>query len=190
MKINDTLITTTTADITTQHLDGIVNAANSSLMGGGGVDGAIHRAGGPSILGECKEIVERTGRLPTGKAVSTTAGDLPAKRVIHTVGPVWYGGERGEAELLASAYTESLKVAVADGLKSVGFPSISTGAYRYPVAKAAEVAVKAVARFLAADTGLEEVRFVLFSEEIKGYYDAALANLEGLEGLEGLLEEE
>jgi len=124
-------------DITKQGTDAIVNAANSSLMGGGGVDGAIHRAGGPAILEECKKIVSRQGRLPTGKAVITTGGNLKAGYVIHTVGPVWRGGDKGESELLTSAYRESLEVAAENKLSSISFPSISTGVYGYPVDQAA-----------------------------------------------------
>src|SRR5512141_3248026 len=119
-------------DLTKQATDAIVNAANSSLMGGGGVDGAIHRAGGPAILEECKKIVARQGPLPPGQAVITTGGNLKAKFVIHTVGPIWHSGNSGEAELLASAYRESLNLAAQESLRSVSFPSISTGAYGYP----------------------------------------------------------
>lgn len=150
-------------DITQQDTDAIVNAANSSLMGGGGVDGAIHRAGGPVILEECQQIVARQGRLPAGKAVITSGGKLRARYVIHTVGPVWYGGSRGEPELLASAYEESLKLAAENHLGSISFPSISTGAYGYPVAQASRVAIEAVSQFLLKQsTSLREVVFVLF----------------------------
>jgi len=165
-------------DITRQDTDGIVNAANPGLMGGGGVDGAIHRAGGPAILEECRQIVARQGRLPTGKSVITTGGNLKAKYVIHTVGPVCHGGNRGERELLASAYRESLKVATGNKLTSVSFPSISTGAYGYPVADAAEVAVETVASFLKEeDTSLKEVRFVLFDAATYASYRSALDRL-------------
>lgn len=153
-------------DITRQQVDAVVNAANSTLMGGGGVDGAIHRAGGPSILEECREI-RRTRYpegLPAGEAVLTTAGLLPARHVIHTVGPV-YGREGGrEAELLAAAYRNSLALAAAHALGSVAFPSISTGAYSYPREEAAAVASRAVAEFLAADETVGEVRLVFFSK--------------------------
>ena len=150
-------------DITQQATTAIVNAANSSLMGGGGVDGAIHHAGGPSILEECRKIVSRIGRLETGKAVITTAGNLKSRYVIHTVGPVWHGGNSGERELLARAYTESLKIAVAYKLKSVSFPSISTGAYRFPVDNAAGIAINTVVSFIKKNQGnLAEVVFVLF----------------------------
>ncbi|MBI2851358.1 MAG: O-acetyl-ADP-ribose deacetylase [Chloroflexi bacterium] len=146
--INGVSLSLIQGDITEQATDAIVNAANSSLMGGGGVDGAIHRAGGPAILDECKQIVARQGRLPTGKAVITGVGNLKARFVIHTVGPVWRGGNQGEPELLASAYTESLKLAAEKNLRSVSFPSISTGAYGYPLPEAANVALNAVASFL------------------------------------------
>jgi len=165
-------------DITKQSTDGIVNAANPSLMGGGGVDGAIHRAGGAAILEECKQIVSRQGRLPTGKAVITTGGNLKAKYVIHTVGPVWHGGDRGEPELLASAYQESLKVATENNLTSISFPSISTGAYGYPVADAAKVAMKAVTSFLREEvSSLKEVVFVLFDSRTYESYRSALKEL-------------
>ena len=150
-------------DITTLKVDAIVNAANTSLLGGGGVDGAIHRAGGPAILEECKQIVNKQGRLPTGKAVITTGGKLPAKYVIHTVGPVWNGGNNGEPELLASAYRESLALAAAHNLVSVSFPSISTGVYGYPVEKAASVAISAIEEFLKnGKTSIKDIVFVLF----------------------------
>lgn len=153
-------------DIIEMETDAVVNAANSSLMGGRGVDGAIHRRGGPKILEECKRIraTEWPHSLPTGKAVITSGGNLKAKHVIHTVGPVWHGGKRGEPELLTQAYQNSLRLAVAKGLKSVAFPSISTGAYGYPVEDACRVALKAVKDFLEKEDGLDEVVFVLFSE--------------------------
>lgn len=165
-------------DITAQKTEVIVNAANSSLMGGGGVDGAIHRAGGLVILEECRKIVAQVGRLDTGKAVITRGGNLAAKYVIHTVGPVWHGGNRGEAELLASAYRESLKLAVAYKLKSLSFPSISTGAYGYPLAEAAKVALEAVLAFLKqSHTPLEQVVFVLYDSRAYQAYAAALESL-------------
>ncbi len=153
-------------DITDIEADAIVNAANSSLMGGGGVDGAIHRKGGPKILEECKRIreTEWPDGLPTGKAVITSGGNLKAKYVIHTVGPVWLGGFHVEAELLKQAYKNSLKLAVAKGLKTIAFPSISTGAYRYPVEDASQIAVGTVKDFLEKEDKLERVVFVLFSE--------------------------
>ncbi|MBM3154020.1 MAG: O-acetyl-ADP-ribose deacetylase [Chloroflexi bacterium] len=167
-------------DITRQSTDAIVNAANSGLMGGGGVDGAIHRAGGPAIKEECKQIVAKIGRLDTGKAVITTGGNLLSKYVIHTVGPIWHGGGHGEPDLLASAYRECLKLATERKLRSVSFPSISTGAYGYPVAEAAEIALKTVVSFLrSVSTTLEEVRFVLFDLGTYRVYSSALDRLEG-----------
>ncbi len=164
-------------DITRQAVDAVVNAANSSLMGGGGVDGAIHRAGGPAILEECRKIVREIGRLDPGKAVITTGGNLPARHVIHTVGPVWRGGTRGEPETLASAYRESLRLAERHGLRTVAFPSISTGAYGYPVREAARVALTTVADHLRGGSPLEEVRFVLFSARDLDAYRAALEQI-------------
>ena len=160
-------------DITKQEVDAIVNAANGSLMGGGGVDGAIHRAGGPSILAECREIRRTTHQdgLPTGMAVATTAGDLPARWVIHTVGPV-YARSEDRSGLLASCHTESLRVADELGARTVAFPAISTGVYGYPVAEAAAVAVQAVR---AADTSVEEVLFVLFGRDAYEAFERALA---------------
>jgi len=175
--VNKSKLTLIQGDITRQASDAIVNAANSSLMGGGGVDGAIHRAGGPAILEECKKIVARQGRLPTGKAVITTGGDLKARHVIHTVGPIWHGGDRGEADLLASAYKESLTLAVTSGLKTVSFPSISTGAYGYPVDSAAEVALQTVVKFLEKKTPLQEVVFVLFDNRTCEVYIEELERL-------------
>jgi O-acetyl-ADP-ribose deacetylase (regulator of RNase III) len=175
--INGTRLSLVQGDITKQTTDAIVNAANSSLMGGGGVDGAIHRAGGPGILEECKQIVSRQGRLPTGRAVVTTGGNLRAKYVIHTVGPIWYGGHRGEADLLASAYRGSLDLAVARGMKSISFPSISTGAYGYPVEQAAAVALQTVIDFLRQDGRLNEVVFVLFDAGTHRIYQKTLKRL-------------
>ena len=173
--INQAKLRIVQGDITQQHTEAIVNAANPSLMGGGGVDGAIHRAGGPAILEECKQIVSRQGRLPTGKAVMTTGGNLKARYVIHTVGPIWHGGDKGESELLASAYGESLKLAVENQLSSLSFPSISTGAYGYPVNKAAKEAIEAVISFLRLSlTSLREVVFVLFDSATFSAYSSAL----------------
>ncbi len=165
-------------DITQESTDAIVNAANQSLLGGGGVDGAIHRAGGPAILKECKAIRERQGGCPAGEAVITTGGQLAARYVIHTVGPVWRGGDRGEPDILASCYRNSLRLATEEGLRSVAFPSISTGAYGYPVDKAAPAALSAVASFLTEEKrapGL--VRFVLFDAGTLRAYRDALASL-------------
>ena len=150
------------SDITKETTEAIVNAANSSLMGGGGVDGAIHRAGGPSILQECKRIVAKVGTLPAGKAVITTGGRMTAKYVIHTVGPVYRGGRQGEAETLASCYRECIRLAEDHGIRSVAFPSISTGAYGYPVDKGAAIAARAVAEALPSCVQVELIRFVLF----------------------------
>lgn len=147
-------------DITEQEADAIVNAANSGLRGGGGVDGAIHRAGGPEIMEECR----RLGGCPTGSACATTAGRLKAKTVIHAVGPVWRGGGRGEAELLAGAYRASLEAASGMGLETVAFPSLSTGAYGYPLEQAAAIALGTVKDFLEKDPGIREVVFVLFDD--------------------------
>jgi O-acetyl-ADP-ribose deacetylase len=169
-------------DITRQATDAIVNAANSSLMGGGGVDGAIHRAGGPAILEECKKIVARQGQLPTGKAVITTAGNMKARHVIHTVGPIWHGGGQREPLLLASAYRESLALAAENKLTSISFPSISTGAYGYPADKAARVAVKEVIAFLEEPTSLKEVIFVLFDTRTYEIYADTLWNTMGEKG--------
>ena len=174
--IGKTKIRIVQGDITEQNTDAIVNAANSSLMGGGGVDGAIHRKGGPKILEECKRIRENTwpDGLPTGKAVITTGGNLKARYVIHTVGPVWHGGKHGERELLAEAYKNSLKLAVSKGLKTIAFPSISTGAYSYPIEKASKIALKTVQEFLEKENNLNEVLLVLFSKpDLETYEKAA-----------------
>jgi O-acetyl-ADP-ribose deacetylase len=163
------------ADITKEPTEAIVNAANSSLLGGGGVDGAIHRAGGPSILEECKRIVAgmKTGRLPAGQAVITTGGRLPAKYVIHTVGPV-YRGQAREAEILASCYRESIRIADEHGIRSLAFPSISTGAFGYPVHQAAQIAVRTIIEALPPCARVEHVRFVLFDiATCKAYVGAA-----------------
>jgi O-acetyl-ADP-ribose deacetylase (regulator of RNase III) len=175
--VNKTRLSLLQGDITRQATDAIVNAANSSLMGGGGVDGAIHRAGGPAILEECKQIVSRQGRLPAGKAVITTGGNLKARYVIHTVGPIWRDGTRGEPEVLASAYQESLRMAVNKGLKTISFPSISTGAYGYPVDQAAEVALHTVVDFLRHEASLDTVAFVLFDARTYQVYAKTLARL-------------
>jgi O-acetyl-ADP-ribose deacetylase (regulator of RNase III) len=161
-------------DITGEETDAIVNAANSSLLGGGGVDGAIHRTGGPAILEECRRIVERIGRLPAGQAVVTCAGKLAARYVIHTVGPFWSGGQSNEPETLASCHRESIRIADELQLASIAFPAISTGAYRYPVEQAAQVAVISAADELEKAAHLREVRFVLFDPgTVESYAEAA-----------------
>ena len=152
-------------DITKEDVDAIVNAANGSLMGGGGVDGAIHRAGGPEILKECKELrrVQFPDGLPTGQAVITTAGKMVAKHVIHTVGPVYGRGGKDKAELLAACYRNSLRLAADKGLKTIAFPAISTGVYGYPLDEAAKVSSQAIEKFFRADNSIEEVRLVFFA---------------------------
>ncbi len=175
-QIGKTRLLLVQGDITRQAVDAIVNAANSSLMGGGGVDGAIHRAGGPTILAACKEIVARDGRLPAGRAVVTPGGNLPARWVVHTVGPIYRDGGLGEAATLASCYRESLAAAAEVGARSICFPSISTGAYRYPIEAAAQVAVTTtVAEIPRHD--FAEVRFCLFSERDLAVYQAAIAEV-------------
>ncbi len=167
-------------DITEQHVDAVVNAANSTLLGGGGVDGAIHRRGGPAIRRECEQ--HRASRypegMPTGHAVVTTAGALPASRVIHTVGPVWHGGTQGEAALLAGAYRASLEAARAEGVRTIAFPALSTGAYGYPIRAATELALYTVSEWLAGHPdAIDEVRFVLFSESDLATYQDVLAGM-------------
>lgn len=158
VKIGQSVLELVEGDITQQDTEAIVNAANEQLRVGGGVDGAINRAGGPMIQEEARKI----GYCPTGKAVITTGGNLKAKYVIHAVGPIYRDGQHGEPELLASAYRESLKLASAKGIKSVAFPSLSTGAYGYPLAEAAKIALKTVKDYLAQHPEIELVRFVLF----------------------------
>ena len=163
-------------DITRQDVDAVVNAANSSLMGGGGVDGAIHRAGGPAILDECRKLRAERGKLSPGDAVATTGGKLNAKWVIHTVGPVYRGGGAGEALILASAYRRSLEEGAGLGAKTVAFPSISTGVFGYPLQKASRIALATV-KECAVGKGFEEVRFVLFSPDDLEAYTKALEEL-------------
>jgi O-acetyl-ADP-ribose deacetylase len=168
------MIEVTQGDITKIHADAIVNAANTSLLGGGGVDGAIHRAGGPEILEDCKKIRSKQGGCPVGTAVITTAGKLPAKYVIHTVGPVWNQGKSNEEALLASAYLSSLQLAVEHEVKTIAFPNISTGIYRFPKQRAAEIAVGAVQQFLSTDQQIEKVIFVCFDGENLEIYSELL----------------
>lgn len=162
-------------DITKLATDAIVNAANSSLMGGGGVDGAIHRAGGPVILEDCRTIIARQGSCKTGEAVITRGGNLPAKFVIHTVGPVWNGGGKGEEQLLVNAYYNSLTLAAENNIATIAFPNISTGIYRFPKDKAAAIAVRTVQEFLAQQDAVKEVIFVCFDEENFQLYKTLLA---------------
>jgi O-acetyl-ADP-ribose deacetylase (regulator of RNase III) len=164
-------ITLSRGDITQQQVDAVVNAANESLLGGGGVDGAIHRAAGPGLLDECRRI----GGCPTGQAVITRGYRLPAKWVIHTVGPVWHGGTAGEDKLLASCYRNSLALAAQHHLRTIAFPAISTGAYRFPLERATRIAVTEVRRFLEQDTSVEEVILVCFNAEAYEIYRKALA---------------
>lgn len=164
-------------DITGQKVDAIVNAANSSLMGGGGVDGAIHRAGGAAILEECKKIIAKQGSCPTGEAVITSGGNLTAKFVIHTVGPVWNGGNRNEAEKLANCYKNSLYLAMQNNIGSIAFPNISTGVYGYPKKQAAEIAVHTVREFVRKNAFILKVYFVCFDEENFQLYQSLLSSI-------------
>lgn len=167
-------ITLLQGDITRVEADAIVNAANSSLLGGGGVDGAIHRAGGPAILEECRKIRDRQGRCAVGEAVITTAGRLPAKYVIHTVGPVWNKGNEEEKALLRNAYVNSLQLAVKYGVKTIAFPNISTGVYRFPKQVAAEIAVASVREFLEKDNKISNLIFVCFEKDNYDIYSELL----------------
>ncbi|TWR27787.1 O-acetyl-ADP-ribose deacetylase [Mucilaginibacter achroorhodeus] len=171
----DRRITVKQSDITKLQVDAIVNAANTSLLGGGGVDGAIHRAGGKQILDECIAIRNKQGGCPTGEAVITTGGKLPAKYVIHTVGPVWNGGNRNEQQLLANCYLNSLAIAVDKNIKTIAFPNISTGIYHFPKPEAAEIAVKTVDDFLQANQSIEEIIFICFDDENYRLYENLLA---------------
>jgi O-acetyl-ADP-ribose deacetylase (regulator of RNase III) len=161
-------------DITKLKVDAIVNAANNSLLGGGGVDGAIHLAGGPKIFEECMIIREKQGGCKTGEAVITTGGKLPAKYVIHTVGPVWKGGNNNEEKLLADAYKNSLRLATEYEIKSIAFPNISTGIYGFPKQRAAEIAVDSVKEFLNLTTLIKEIFFVCFDDENYKIYQSLL----------------
>ena len=165
-----------TGDITRLSCDAIVNAANSSLMGGGGVDGAIHRAAGPAILEECKSIVAKQGRCAAGEAVITGAGNLPSRHVIHTVGPVWHGGNHSEAHLLANCYSKSLSIAHSHGIKTIAFPAISTGVYGYPKALAAKVSYEAVMNH-PNKNDFDEVIFVFFSDANRKEFEDAMKDL-------------
>ena len=179
IKLGQVTIRIIQGDITEQPTDAIVNAANPSLMGGGGVDGAIHRKGGPRILEECKDIRanEFPDGLPTGRAVITSGGRLRARHVIHTVGPVWQGGKHEEDKLLGEAYRNSLNLALEKGLKTVAFPSISTGAYGYPVEQASRIALKTIREFAENQRGLEEIVLVLFSRVDFDVYEKAAKEL-------------
>ncbi|MBC7828092.1 MAG: O-acetyl-ADP-ribose deacetylase [Chitinophagaceae bacterium] len=170
-----TTLTVIKADITTVHADAIVNAANTSLLGGAGVDGAIHRKGGPSILEECLEIRIKQGGCLVGEAVLTTAGNLPAKYVIHTVGPVWQGGENDEKILLGNCYRNSLLLAVQHNVKTIAFPNISTGIYHFPKEQAAGIAFNEVKKFISLDRAIESVIFVCFDDENYSIYQKLLA---------------
>ncbi len=180
-----TIVVTGPADITREQVDAIVNAANSSLMGGGGVDGAIHAAGGPEILEHCKKIVAGQGRLPEGQAVATTGGRLPASYVIHTVGPVWHGGGHGEPESLASCHREAIRVADELQLASIAFPAISTGIFGYPAELAAPVALGSAFHGLKSAASLREVRFVLYDAATREIYTRAAEKLKIFSGNSG-----
>jgi len=173
LKINKGILSLVEGDITKQDTEAIVNAANKTLRGGGGVDGAIHRAGGPEILEECIKI----GGCETGEAVVTTGGNLPARYVIHTVGPVYRDGSRNEARLLENAYQNCLKLASSKGIKSIAFPSISTGAYRYPMEVAAEVALSTAIHYMRENENIELIRFVLFGQNALDVYVRILKKL-------------
>jgi O-acetyl-ADP-ribose deacetylase (regulator of RNase III) len=173
IRIGNSVLALVQGDITQEETAALVNAANSRLAGGGGVDGAIHRAGGPAIMAECRKI----GGCPTGQAVITTGGNLKARYVIHTVGPVYRDGSQGEAELLASAYRESLKLALSHNLKSLSFPAISAGVYGYPLQEAARIALKTVIEYLKAHQDIELVRFVLFGQKTFDVFSAVLKDL-------------
>ena len=170
VQIGSTVLELVEGDITEQDTEAIVNAANPTLLGGGGVDGAIHRAGGPQILEECRRI----GACPTGEARLTTGGRLKARWVIHTVGPIYRDGRRGEAELLASAYRSSLRLASGRGITGLAFPSISTGAYGYPMAEAGRIALRVVVEYLESHPEIRLVRFVLFGQAALRTYERAL----------------
>ena len=173
IKINETKIVLVCGDITKETTDAIVNAANEDLAGGGGVDGAIHKAGGPAIIAECRKI----GGCPTGQAVITTAGKLAAKYVIHTVGPVYHGGNKGEADLLQNAYGNSLKLAREKGMQSISFPAISCGVYGYPVDQAARLAMKTCIEIARENADIKVIRHILFNRQIYDVFSAELKKL-------------
>ena len=168
-----TVYKTILADITTLHVDAIVNAANSSLLGGGGVDGAIHRAAGPELLKECRTL----NGCPTGEAKITKGYNLPARFVIHTVGPVWHGGSHREGQLLSACYRNSLRLAEANGVKFIGFPAISTGVYGYPIKEATKIAIKTVKEYCSSGTEIEEVIFCCFSEADFNLYQVLIEEI-------------
>ena len=164
-------------DITKVAVDAIVNAANTSLLGGGGVDGAIHRAGGPAILEDCRKIIAKQGGCKVGKAVITTAGNLPSKFVIHSVGPVWNGGLKNEEEKLTNCYRNSLQLALAHNCQIIAFPNISTGIYKFPKEKAAKFAVDTVLEFISSTDKIEKVIFVCFDEDNFNYLEQYLDSI-------------
>lgn len=181
LKVANTTLMLVRGDITRQNVDAIVNAANSSLLGGSGVDGAIHSGGGPAILDECKQVRNELypDGLPVGEAISTTAGNLPAQRVIHTVGPKWKGGDENEPTLLANAYKNSLVQAQHENLRTVAFPAISTGVYGYPIEQASKIAIQTIAAFAQSNPdALDEVQLVLFSDADLEVHQNALAAYE------------
>ncbi len=183
IRIGDCVIRLHKGDITKMETDAIVNAANPSLMGGGGVDGAIHKAAGPALLEECKRIPEGPGgRCPTGHAVATGAGNLKARYVIHTVGPIWHGGSKGEEELLRRAYHNSLLRAVEKECNSVAFPSISTGAYRFPIEKASRIALETIMEFLKERGRPKEVVLVLYTDKDYRVYERTFNEIAGTGG--------
>lgn len=175
--VGDSTISIADGDITKLDTEAIVNAANSSLMGGGGVDGAIHSAGGSAILEECKKIIQKQGELSPGEAVITTGGNLKAKYVIHTVGPVWHDGNEGEPDILRNCYVNSLKLAKENGIKTIAFPVISAGAYGYPPKEASKTALIAIADFLQDEDFFEEVRCILFDQEVYRIYLQTLGDI-------------
>ncbi|MCP4252273.1 MAG: O-acetyl-ADP-ribose deacetylase [Candidatus Scalindua sp.] len=174
--VGKTKLSLVQGDITQQGTEAIVNAANTTLLGGGGVDGAIHRAGGPKILEECKAIRAKQESCPTGEAVITTGGNMATEYIIHTVGPVWSGGNRNEDQLLRNAYYNSLNLSKENGIKSISFPSISTGVYRFPKERAVKIALTTVKEFIQ-EYNFEEIRFVLFSEKDMQIYEKALNDI-------------